>query len=95
MLSLRCSLPGRQSFDSLGLQLGLLEHGLRLGERGLGGPELHFEPDWVDSIEHLAGFDLGALLERTLQHDSRDARAYFRDPRRGDPARKLADVGPR
>jgi hypothetical protein len=77
------------------LQIGLIEHRLRLGERGLGRVELHFEPHRVDAIEHVARLHVGALLKRALQHDSRHARSHFCYARRRDAAGKLADVRPR
>ena len=95
ILRLRGGLARDQLLDPLGLLFGLIVHGLRLGERGFGRRELDFELHRVDAIEHIAGLDVGALRERSLQDNSCDACAYLGNTGRRDAAGKLADVRPR
>ena len=79
----------KQRFGTLVVLCLLIEHGLRLGERRLGGVELDPERLGVELVEHVAGFDVAALLEIPVHDDARDTGAHLGDARRRNAAGQL------
>ena len=92
VLRLRHRPRGDQRLLTLGVLGFLIQHGDRLGERGLGGVEFDFVVRGIEVVEHLAGADFAALLERAGDHDARHAGAHVGDAGRRDAARQLAHV---
>ena len=93
MLDLAGDAAGHERLDALGLLGRLFEHGLRLGERGFARLQFDLEGGGIDAIEHVAGIDVGALLEGALDHDAGHAGADLGDAGRRDAAGQFADEG--
>ena len=78
---------------AFGLEPGRILRGLGPGQGGAGGVKGGLVHGRIDLVEQLAGLDLGALLEMTLEDDAAHLRPHFGDAEgRGAAGQLLAQA---